>query len=135
VIGRRRDDDDQGDEGGHPSLPFSGPPIWQRMPGAGPPSPAERRDEGTERAASRWTAAEEGRVDDAIARAARELPTFTADDVWERCPGVPVTKGLAGRLLAAARAGTIENTGATTTAQRGGQHDHAQRLSVWRAKG
>lgn len=85
-------------------------------------------------AASRaWTPEEVEAIDKAIRRAAFTAGAagFTADDVWKLCPNVPVTKGLAARLNAAARAGWIRNTGETRTADRGGKHDHGQRLSVW----
>lgn len=81
---------------------------------------------------AKWTVSQQKQVDDAIRRAARTYPTFTADQIWRLLPdGFPVTKGLAARLTAAARAGVIRNTGMTAIAQRGGLHDHAQRLSVW----
>ena len=89
--------------------------------------------EGSQLSAGKWTPEEVAKVDDAIARAAAELPEFTADDVWARCPGVRVTKGLASRLNVARRRGVIESTGRVTFAHRGGQHDHRQRLAVWRA--
>lgn len=87
---------------------------------------------GTEQAASRWTLHQRTLVDHAIAAVAARLDRFTADDVWAELDGaVPVTKGLTARLLVAARAGLISNTGETTIAARGGAHDHAQRLTVW----
>ena len=73
-------------------------------------------------------------MDQAIRNAAAKKTFITADDVWAELPATfPVGKGLAARLLAACRAGTIENTGTTTTARRGGAHDHAQRLTIWRS--
>jgi len=87
---------------------------------------------GSELAARKWSELERQVVDDAIERAARELETFTADDVWKRAVGVPVTKGLAGRLNAARNRGVIEATGEVVFAERGGDHDHRQRLAVWR---
>jgi hypothetical protein len=89
---------------------------------------------GSERAAGRWTRAERDLVDAAIRAVATMLDEFTADDVWSELAGrVPVTKGLTSRLLVAARAGVMVNSGRTTIARRGGEHDHAQRLTIWRS--
>ena len=95
--------------------------------------PIDRGMAGSQQAAdAKWTVSQQAQVDDAIRRAARTYATFTADQIWRLLPdGFPVTKGLAARLTAAARAGLISNTGQTAIANRGGSHDHAQRLSVW----
>ena len=37
------------------------------------------------------------------------------------------------RLLVAQREGVIKNSGEITFAERGGVHDHAQRLTVWQS--
>lgn len=122
--------------------------------------PTERRDEGTARAARRWTDEEVAAVDRAIRTVAAKcvakfreqrapahvddvllhvgrsdpLLEFTADNVWrELGPEFPVTKGLTGRLIAAKGDGVIRNTGTTRIADRGGDHDHGQRLTVWQA--
>lgn len=82
----------------------------------------------------KWTPEQIQQVDHAIWLCAHFAPTFTADDVWRRLPAdFPVTKGMAARLNQAARKGIIENTGQTTIARRGGDHDHGQRLTVWRS--
>lgn len=95
-------------------------------------TPGERRDAGIARAAARWTGDELNAVDEAIATVARRGHPFTTDDVWNTLPvGFPVTKGIAGRLIAAANAGTIANSGTTVTSIRKGPHGHAQRLTVW----
>lgn len=122
--------------------------VKSAMPDIVPPPPPERsrpNDEasdpwarahaGSALAARRWTPEEVARVDAAIRTAAATGREFTADDVWELLPGLLVTKGLAGRLMAAANAGLIRNTGKTAQARRGGEHDHAQRLSVWQGTG
>lgn len=83
---------------------------------------------------AKWTRQEQAAVDQAIRNAAVKRTFITADDVWAELPThFPITKGLAARLLAACRAGVIENTGTTTIARRGGAHDHAQRLTIWRS--
>jgi hypothetical protein len=106
--------------------------AWRQL--AGVPygdglEPSERRDEGTARAAARWTEEEVARVDAAIRTVARKVlerrpmcPEFTADNVWREL-GVefPVTKGLTGRLIAAVGKGVIYNTHRTTIADRGGR--------------
>ena len=81
---------------------------------------------------AKWTPFQQRQVDAAIEACAREIGVFTADDVWARLgQHFPVTKGLAGRLNAAVRRRIIVNTGNVRHANRGGQHDHAQRLTVW----
>lgn len=89
--------------------------------------------EGSELAAKhKWTPEERDEVDTAIRIVASGNSTFTADEIWEQLgPDFPVTKGLTARLTAAARRGDILNTGAIVFAERGGEHDHSQRLSVW----
>jgi hypothetical protein len=93
--------------------------------------------EGSEHAAARWDDHQKALVDDAIVIVAAKHSgggTFTSDDVWAKLNGaVPVTKGLTARLMAAEREGTIENTSETTISDRGGEHDHGQRLTVWRS--
>ena len=83
---------------------------------------------------AKWTPQEQDRVDAAIRKMARMLPRFTADQVWyELGASFPVTKGMTARLLVAQRNGVIRNTGETTFAERGGKHDHAQRLTIWQS--
>lgn len=91
---------------------------------------------GSEDAANRWDEGQKALVDDAIVivAAKRAGETFTSDAVWAQLNNaVPVTKGLTARLIAAEREGTIENTGETTISERGGEHDHGQRLTLWRS--
>lgn len=95
--------------------------------------PFERGMNRSDDAGGKWSDEERVRVDRAIEQTARELEVFTADAVWARAPGVRVTKGLAGRLNAARNRGVIEPTGETSVARRGGDHDHGQRLAVWRS--
>ena len=83
---------------------------------------------------AKWTPQEQDRVDAAIRKMARMLPRFTADQVWyELGASFPVTKGMTARLMVAERRGVIKNTGEITYAKRGGQHDHAQRLTIWQS--
>lgn len=87
---------------------------------------------GSELAGRKWSPQEARLVDEAIRRVALALDEFTADDVWHELNGaVPVTKGLTARLVAAQRAGVIRSTDRVRRANRGGAHDHAQRLTVW----
>jgi len=80
----------------------------------------------------KWTPEQQKQVDAAISRVAHRQQYFTADEIWaELGAGFPVTKGLAGRLNAAVRRKLIRNTGQISHANRGGAHDHAQRLTVW----
>lgn len=91
----------------------------------------QRGMDGSAIAGGKWTGLQIAQVGDAIEACAATGQPFTADDVWRRIPGVPVTKGLAARLNAAARRGRIRNMGTIATAARGGAHDHGQRLTVW----
>jgi hypothetical protein len=75
---------------------------------------------------ARWTRPQQNEVDAAIVHVARTKGFFTSDDIWKH-----LGDQFAGRLNAAARRGIIRNTGELAYAQRGGAHDHAQRLSVW----
>lgn len=113
-----------------------------------PSTAIERGEEGTARAARRWTPEESARVDEAIRTVARDATNlggrtanlgvgeFTTAEVWaELGEGFPVTKGIAAKMTAAKRDGVIENTGRTTYNDHP-RHDHAhgQRLTVWRAR-
>jgi len=81
-----------------------------------------------------WTPEQQRQVDDAITKMARMLPRFTTDQIWyELGPGFPVSKGMTARLMVAARRGVIRNTGQTAFSERGGRHDHAQRLTIWQS--
>lgn len=85
--------------------------------------------------AKKWSAEQIELVDYTIVLVARRLDEFTADDVWRQLPeGFPVTKGMAARLISAERKGRIFNTGRLERSQRGGEHDHGQRLTVWRRR-
>lgn len=104
----------------------------------GPTSTAiERGEQGTARAARRWTLAEAARVEQAIADVARRTDgdDFTTADVWaELGPDFPITKGIASKMTAAARAGIIRNTGRVTFNDHPRHsHAHGQRLAVWQA--
>ena len=80
----------------------------------------------------KWTDREKIDVDLAIKRAAHLMPEFTTDDIWRILgPLFPVSKGMASRLNLAVNRGIIQNTGRISYADRGGDHDHAQRLTIW----
>ena len=82
--------------------------------------------------AAKWTTEQVRLVDHAIILTARREEEFTADDVWRNLPaGFPVTKGMAARLMVAARRGLIYSTGRYAKSARGGSHDHGQRLTIW----
>lgn len=91
--------------------------------------------EGSERAGEAWDEAQKKLVDDAIAAVARAHAgggEFTSDEIWEHLAGaVPVTKGLTARLMMAKRRGLLDSTGKTGISERGGHHDHGQRLTLW----
>lgn len=89
---------------------------------------------GSSAAAGAWTPQQKAAVDEAIRRCALSMDEFTTDDVWTLIPDVPVTKGIAAHLNALVRSGLIENTLRLKIAERGGDHDHAQRLTIWRSK-
>lgn len=120
-------------------------------------TPEERRDEGIARAAAKWTDDEVALVDAAIRAIVDELrerqrtiiakqraagyrftddafpQTFTTARVWARLDGaVPITKGIAGRMIAARSAGLIKSTGRTTTPPKDAPGpNNGQRLTVW----
>lgn len=123
--------------------------------------PLERGMEGSARAAARWTPEELAQVDAAIRAVAAsrldvartalapsyvddlmaypetsdKLLEFTTADVWAMLgEGFPVTKGIAGRMIAAKNAGLIRSTGRTTYPEgERSRVNHNQRLTVWRA--
>lgn len=85
-------------------------------------------------ASNKWTALEKEMVREAIRRCAWEYIRFTTDQVWAELPkDFLVTKGMTAMLNALARLEVIENTGIKTFARRGGIHDHAQTLNIWRS--
>lgn len=107
----------------------------EAAPTVGAPSGFQAGLEGSQRAATRWDEAQTALVDAAIRAVAekhRGGMEFTSDAIWEQLDGaVPVTKGLTSRLRVAQRAGLMDSTGKTTISERGGHHDHGQRLTVW----
>lgn len=114
-----------------------------------PATPEDRRDEGIARAAAKWTEEEVAAVDAAILAVVEKRRAYyggpgtdglrpaelTTADVWHQLgEDFPVTKGIAGRMLAAKGAGLIVNTGRTVIAPRDATGpNHGQRLTVWRA--
>ena len=94
-----------------------------------------KAERGGTHAAEYWTDAQKTQVDEAIRAVAerhRGGGEFTTDDVWAHLAGaVPVTKGMTARLMVAVNHRIIDTTGNTVVSQRGGNHDHGQRLSVW----
>ena len=85
-------------------------------------------------ATAKWSIDEQTQVDTAIIKMARMKPSFTADEIWyELGPTFTVSKGMTARLMVAQRRGVIKNSGQITYANRGGVHDHAQRLTIWQS--
>jgi hypothetical protein len=81
---------------------------------------------------ARWTRIEQNQVDAAIAHVAKTKGIFTADDVWQHLGATSLSpKVWLDGLTQHLRRGIIRNTGELAYANRGGAHDHAQRLSVW----
>lgn len=101
--------------------------------------PAERVQDGiqagmeaSQRAADTWTEEQRKQVFDAIVAVAQREDEFTTDAVWAELDGaVPITKGMTAMLRLAVKRNVIDNTGKTTISERGGKHDHGQRLSIW----
>lgn len=84
------------------------------------------------RAAERWDDDQKQLVMNAIIAVAKREGEFTSDAIWAELAGsVPVTKGLTSLLLLASRRGVLDSTGKTMISDRGGEHDHGQRLTVW----
>jgi len=97
-----------------------------------PPSGFAAGLAGSEQAARRWTDDEKAIVLGAIIAVAKRLDEFTTDDIWDELAGrVPVTKGMTAMLKSADRKDILGNTGKTVISNRGGKHDHGQRLTVW----
>lgn len=97
-----------------------------------PPSGFAAGLAGSEQAARRWTDDEKATVLGAIIAVAQRMDEFTTDDIWDELAGrVPVTKGMTAMLKSADRKDILGNTGKTVISQRGGKHDHGQRLSIW----
>lgn len=121
-------------------MTFSAPTLFDEEPTPEParpaPPPPSGFDYGIKRSADsaqKWTKEQTELVDYTIILVARREIEFTADDVWRQLPaGFPVTKGMASRLMSAARRGRIVNTGRIAYCERGGAHDHNQRLTVWK---
>jgi len=97
-------------------------------------TPRAKALDGSKAAGRKWSPDEVAAVDKAIRECRHFMPEFTADDIWKRLPkDFPVTKGLAARLAAAANDGLIQATDRTRKSTRGGDHDHGQRLLIWRS--
>lgn len=101
--------------------------------------PAERVQDGIEagmeaskRAADTWTEEQRQQVMDAIIAVAKREDEFTTDAIWAELDGkVPVTKGMTAMLRLAVKRNVLGNTQKTTISERGGKHDHGQRLTIW----
>lgn len=90
--------------------------------------------EASEVAADRWSEPQKQAVLAAIRTVAEREPMFTTDAVWaELGPDFPVTKGMTAMLQRAKKDGVITSTDQTVISRRGGEHDHAQRLTVWQS--
>lgn len=95
------------------------------------PTPMQKGMNGSARAAGKWTDAEIAALDAAIRGLAASGREFTTDDVWAAAPTVPITKGVASRLRSMQSRGVIRSTEKRRVSRRGGDHDHAQTLTVW----
>lgn len=119
-----------------PSLFDDEPAEPKHAPQTPPPSGLEYGIKRSQDSANRWTKEQTALVDYTIILVARRLNEFTADDIWRELPdGFPVTKGMAARLVSLERRGLISHTGEYQRSNRGGTHDHGQRLSVWCRRG
>ena len=88
----------------------------------------------SERAARKWSGFEKEQVRQVIHATCRDRMTFTAAHIWTALgESFPVTKGLTALLVEASRAGWCVATNKTVRCERGGPHDHGQRLTVWRS--
>lgn len=105
------------------------------LPPVKPLTPFERGMELSKLSADhKWTPEQNLAVYEAIAKTARMLPEFTADDIWDRLPILfPKTKGLASVLKSATTNKICEPTDRVRKTTRGGDSDHGQRLTIWRS--
>jgi hypothetical protein len=91
--------------------------------------------EASEASAATWTDQQKAQVRTAIRIVCERHAgggEFTTDDIWAQLAGkVPVTKGMTAMLNRANKDGWLDNTGKTRIAERGGKHDHGQRLTIW----
>jgi hypothetical protein len=83
---------------------------------------------------AKWTPQQQLQVDQAIRQnGAHDATLYSRPSLVRTRRTFPVTKGMTARLLVAQRNGVIKNTGEITFAERGGEHDHAQRLTIWQS--
>lgn len=73
------------------------------------------------------------RAHEAVVRTAREMDTFTSDDVWERMPGgavgQPDPRAMGPVIVNAVRLGVCRRTGQFTLCRRASRH--AAPVAVW----
>lgn len=118
------DDEPQGDD--------DGGPLFGGYRNGNNPRPFDVGMAASAASGSRWSIEDFAVLDAAIRKLAASGERFTSDDVWRLSPTVKFTKGIGAKLTAAARSGLIHNTGERRVSARGGDHDHAQSLSVWK---
>lgn len=95
----------------------------------------ERGMEGSQQSAlAKWSDDEVVKVRNAIRAVAGRHHRFTTDEIWKELgDGFPFSKGIGVQMLVVSREGVLKSTGETVISRRGGDHGHAQRLTVWKS--
>jgi len=96
------------------------------------PTPFEVGMAASAAAGDKWTPGEVATLRAAVRTVAARGFDFTSDDVWKLCPTVKFTKGMGRLLVGMAGEGVMHSTHQHRVSTRGGDHDHAQSLTLWR---